>query len=520
MSENLSTEDRGDGGRVRRGRAHRVAVRKSTTTEIIPNIVRKIKPYDLLGEEDLDKLEKNADEILWKVGIEITDHPESIDLFERAGARVEGTRVRFDGDMCREIIRGGAPSEFTQHSRNEKRSVRIGGRNTVLAPAYGSPFVLDLEKGRRYATLEDFQNFVKLAYMSDTIHHSGGTVCEPVDLPVNKRHLDMLYSHMTLSDKPFMGSVTSGERAQDSVDMAKILFGEEFVAENCVVLGLINANSPLGFDKTMLDSLHVYSSNNQGCIVSPFIIGGAMAPASVGAIISQTYAEALVGMSLTQLVRKGSPVVFGAFASTMSMQSGAPVFGMGESNLVQQSVSQLARRLGVPCRSGGGLCSSKIPDGQACYEAANTLNSTLLSGVNFVLHSAGWLEGGLAMGYEKFVMDCDQLRNFIRAAQGVDLSEESLALEAFIEIGPGGHFLGASHTPRNFETAFVSPVLADVNSFEQWVAEGKTKIEERAHEKWKNMLENYQKPAIQEDVDKQLQEFIEEKKSSMPDASY
>jgi trimethylamine--corrinoid protein Co-methyltransferase len=507
-------------GRVRRGRAHRVAARKEGSKQVKPYLTRKIEPYNLLSEEELEKVELYADRILWEVGLEITDHPFSLDLLRGAGAKVEGTRVRCEGAMLREIIRGSAPREFTQHARNPEKSVVIGGKNTVFVPAYGPPFVRDLEKGRRYASMEDFSNFVKLAYMSESLHHSGGTVCEPVDLPVNKRHFDMVYAHLRYSDRPFLGSVTAGERAQDTVEMAKIVFGSDFVDKNCVVVGLINANSPLGFDKTMLDALCVYAENNQGCLVSPFVVGGAMSPASVIGIVTQTYVEVMLGMALTQLVRRGSPVVFGSFASTMSMQSGAPIFGMAESSLVQMGVSQLARRLGVPCRSGGGLCTSKIADGQACYEASNTLNATLMSGVNFVLHSAGWLEGGLSMGYEKFMMDNDQLRNVARLAEGVDTSDESFAFDAFEEVGPGGHFLGSLHTRRHFETAFIGPGLSDVNSYEQWKEEGERDMLSRAHDAWKRSLLEYERPFMDEGIDEGLKDFMGRRKASMPDREY
>ena len=287
--------------------------------------------------------------------------------------------------------------------------MQIGGNATVFAPVYGPPFVRDLDGKRRYATIEDFRNFVKLAYMAPSIHHSGGTVCEPVDVPVNKRHLDMVYSHIKYSDKPFMGSVTAPERAEDTVAMAKIVFGDDFVEENTVLTSLINANSPMVFDETMLGALKVYARHNQACIVTPFILAGAMSPVTVAGTLTQVLAEVLAGAPFTQLIRPGAPVLFGTFASSISMQSGAPTFGTPEPSLVSYGAAQLARRLGLPFRTGGSLCASKIPDAQAAYESANTLNSTILAGTNFVLHSAGWLEGGLASCYEKFMMDIDQL---------------------------------------------------------------------------------------------------------------
>jgi trimethylamine--corrinoid protein Co-methyltransferase len=341
-----------------------------------------------------------------------------------------------------------------------------------------------------------------------------------VDLPVNKRHFDMVYTHMRYSDKPFMGSVTAPERAQDTVDMAKVLFGEEFVQNNTVIVSLINANSPLVWDATMTGALKVYARNNQACVISPFCISGAMSPVTVAATASQLYAEALSGMAFAQLVRPGAPVVFGTFSSSMSMQSGAPTFGTPEPQLVLYIVAALARRLGVPFRSGGGLSSAKIPDAQAAYEAANTLQHAMLAGVNFMLHTSGWLEGGLSMGYEKFIMDIDQAGMIHAFLNGVDLSENGQAMAAIREVGPGQHFLGCDHTRANFETAFFRSSVADNNSFEQWEADGSLDTAQRANQIWKKMLNDYEMPPIDPAVDEALLAFIRQRKESFPDANY
>jgi trimethylamine--corrinoid protein Co-methyltransferase len=349
-------------------------------------IDRRIPYYELLGDEALEMIEHNAETVLEDIGIEFKDFPRALKILGDAGADVDGERVRFPRGMCRTIIQASAPAEYTQHARNPERNVIIGGDRTVLVPAYGSPFVRDLDNGRRYATIEDFRNFVKLTYLCHGLHHSGGTVCEPVDVPVNKRHLDMVYSHIKYSDKPFMGSVTAPERAQDTVDMAKIVFGDDFVEQNAVLTSLINANSPMTFDATMLGAATVYAEHNQATMISPFLIAGAMSPVSVVGTVTQILAEALAGLCYVQLVRPGAPVVFGTFAAAVSMQSGAPTFGTPESSLILYAAAALARRLGVPFRSGGGLCGSKIPDAQAAYEAANTLIASALAGVNFMLH--------------------------------------------------------------------------------------------------------------------------------------
>uniref|UniRef100_UPI0035B15B11 trimethylamine methyltransferase family protein n=1 Tax=Aestuariivirga sp. TaxID=2650926 RepID=UPI0035B15B11 len=331
------------------------------------------------------------------------------------------------------------------------------------------------------------------------------------------RHLDMIYTHIKYSDKPFMASVTAGERSADSVAMAEMVFGKDFVDQNCVMTSLINANSPMVWDGVMLGALKVLARANQACVISPFIVAGAMSPVTTVGTLTQILAEASVGIAFTQLCRPGAPVVFGTFAASMSMQSGAPTFGSPEPAMVTFGAAQLARRMGVPFRSGGSLCGSKLPDAQAAYESANTMWSTLLSGVNFSLHAAGWLEGGLASGYEKLIMDADQLTMYQKFAEGVDFSENGQALDAIREVGPGSHYLGCAHTQANFETAFWRSSLADNNSFEQWRDEGEKDIVVRANERWKQMLRDYQAPALDEGIDEQLQAFMAKRKEVLPD---
>jgi trimethylamine--corrinoid protein Co-methyltransferase len=474
----------------------------------------------MASEELLVLIEENTETVLEEIGIDFRDDPRSLQLFEEAGALVEEERVRFPRGMCREIIQQHAPNEFTQHARNPDRSVQIGGNHAVFVPAYGPPFVRDLDNGRRYATLEDFKNFTKLTWMSPALHHSGGTLCEPVDVPVNKRHLDMIYSHLRWSDKPFMGSVTAPERAKDTVDMAEIVFGHSFVDSNCVITSLINANSPMTFDATMLGAARVYAEHNQATVISPFILAGAMSPVTVIGTCTQLFAEALAGMAFVQLTRPGAPVIFGTFGSSISMQSGAPTFGTPEPAMVLFIAAALARRLGVPFRSGGGLCASKIPDAQAAYESANTLQTAMLAGVHFMLHTSGWLEGGLTMGYEKFILDTDQAGMLQVFLSGIDDSENGQAMAALREVGPGNHFLGCDHTQNNFETAFYRSNVADNNSFEQWRDEGEADATQRANRIWKKMLESYEAPPIDSAIDEALLEFIRTRKTSMPDAAY
>jgi trimethylamine--corrinoid protein Co-methyltransferase len=494
-----------------------------TKAQVIPKpptyIKRKIPHYSILSDNELSIIENNADTILEEIGIVFSEDEESLEILASAGAKIDGDRVRFPRGLCRKLIQDSAPREFKQHARNPEKSVMIGGNNMVLAPAYGSPFVHSLDKGRRYASIEDFRNFVKLAYMSDNLHHSGGTICEPCDLPVNKRHFDMIYSHIKYSDKPFMGSVTASDRAQDSVNMVKIVFGDEFVDNNCVLISLINASSPMAFDATMLGSLKVYARNNQATIVTPFIVAGAMAPVTAAGVAAQSLAEGMAGMALTQIIRPGAPVVYGNFVTAMSMKSGAPTFGTPEAGHMMNISGAIARRLGVPFRSGGGFNGAKLPDAQAGYEAANTLQATINSSVNFNLHTAGWLEGGLCMSYEKFIIDCDQAGMMRVSVEGVDMGDNGQAMDAIREVGPQSHFLGCEHTERNFKTAFYMSDVMDDNSFEQWVEDGSRDTATIASEKYKQILNSYELPALDSDIDKALLDYIESRKSSFEDSN-
>lgn len=512
---------------VRRKRRARRS-REDRSTSHAPSapayLTRNIPYYEVLDEEGLQTIEHNAETLLEEIGIDFKDDPEALEVWKQAGADVQGERVRIARGFCRQVIKDHAPSRFIQHARNAERSVLIGGKHTILAPAYGSPFVRNLDEGRRYATIEDFRNFVKLAYMSPHLHHSGGTVCEPVDLPVNKRHLDMLYAHMRLSDKPFMGSVTAPERAEDTVEMSKILFGDHYLdpqtgEPKTISSSLINANSPMTFDATMLGALKVYARNNQACLISPFILAGAMSPVSVMGTATQALAEGLAGIAFAQLLKPGAPVIFGTFASSISMQSGAPTFGTPEPALVLYVMAALSRRLGLPFRSGGGFNSAKIADAQAGYETANSLMPAIYAGVNFLLHTAGWLEGGLVMGYEKFVMDCDQAGMAAVLLKGIDTSEDGQAMDAIREVGPGNHYLGCAHTQAHFRSAFYRSPISDNNSYEQWKEDGKLDHAQRANASYKKQLAEYQAPAIDPAIDEALQAYIQQRKAAFPDSN-
>lgn len=502
---------RGGGGAARR--AERTAVR----IECAKFITRNIPNLEILNDEALEIIEYNAETVLEEVGVNFVENPAALERWKDAGADVDGERVRIPRGLARELCKT-APSSFVQHARNPERSVEIGGKTLVLAPVYGPPFVRDADGGRRYATMDDFRKFVKLGYMSKWLHHSGGTLCEPTDVAVNKRHLDMLHAHMTLSDKPYMGSVTAPERAQDSVEMSEILFGKDFVRDNTVMTSLININSPMQFDDVMMGAMEVFAAHNQASIVSPFIVGGAMAPVSVAGTLTQVLAEVLAGVAYSQLVRKGAPVIAGTFVSSIDMNSGAPTFGTPEATQVTYGAGQLFRRLGLPFRSAGAFNGSKLPDAQAAYESANSLNMGLLSGVNFMLHAAGWLEGGLVSSFEKFVMDADQLGALHHLAAGVEIDENAQALDAIREVGPGGHYLGCAHTQANFKSAFWRSEVFDYKPFETWEEEGARDTQALASARVTKLLADYQQPAMDPAIGEALADYIARKKASMPDA--
>ncbi|MCG7522481.1 trimethylamine methyltransferase family protein [Ruegeria sp. Ofav3-42] len=500
-------------GKMRRGRLSRHNAQLETP--LFKG--RRIPAYELLDERALARIEEQADWILETIGVEFRGDQIALDLFAEAGAKIEGNRVRFEPSQARALCET-APATFQLHGRTPDKTVTLGGDNVVLMPGYGSPFVTDLERGRRYATLNDFRNFVKLTSIAPALHHSGGTVVEPTDVPVNKRHLDMMLAHLTLSTKPFMGSVTAPERARDSLDMVRLVFGHDFLDQHAVMQANINVNSPLIYDDTMSRALRVYAEANQCVCVSPAIFAGAMGPLSPAAVAAQTLAEAMVGIALTQLVRPGCPVVFGSFHSTMNLRTGALTFGSPEANITTMALSQLGRRLGVPVRSGGGqITAANAPDGQAMQDSAGAMWATLMSGAHQVWHAAGWLEGGLVMSYEKFILDLDHCGAMLKLLQGFDTDDEAFGRDAYLETGPGENFLSTSHTLRHYTSANFEPQVSDAGPYETWVENGALTADQRASARWRQMLEEYRQPDLNTGILSALEDFVSERKAAMPD---
>ena len=504
---------------ARRSRSERSNTANLASCTPSPFIARKLPFFDPLDEEQITKLEAQVDWILENVGIAFRDDPEAIALWTKSGAEVDGDIVRAPADWIRALC-AKAPSEFTQIARNPDRSVKIGGKNQVFAPIYGAPFVRDLKGGRRYGDMDSFTKLVKLTQMLPALHHTGLVIVEPCDVPVSKRHLDMVYTHMRFTDKPHLGAITEMSRAQDSVDMAEILHGKEVMDTNCVIMGNVNTNSPLLVDKVVTQAIRVYCGRGQGIIVVPFILSGAMGPVSTAASVTQAMAEAMICCAYAQLVKEGAPFILGNFLSSMSLKSGAPTFGMPEPVLSNYAIGQMARRLGLPLRCGGSLTASKIEDAQAAYESADSMHSTILAGANYVLHAAGWMEGGLCTGFEKLVMDADRLGSYQKLLGGLEVDDNSLARDAYEEVDPGGHFLGSAHTMRNYKTAFYEPALSDSENVESWEEKGSTDMRNRAYERWTTLLNQYEPPPIDETTDEALNDFVARRKSELPDAWY
>ncbi len=489
-----------------------------------PYITRRIPTYDLLDDEALSRIEATADRILAEIGIELRDDAEAMRLYQDAGAQVthvsgEIWRIRFAPGMLREILKS-APARFTQHARNPANSVEIGGDAMVFAPAYGSPFVMDLDQGRRYGTIADFENLIKLAQSSPWLHHSGGTICEPTDVPVNKRHLDMVYAHMRYSDRAFLGSITAPERAADSIEMCRILFGAEFVENNCVIMGNFNTTSPLVLDGVTTAGIRTYAAAGQGSIHLPFLLGGAVAPLTMAGTVAQCLAESMASCALAQLVRPGAPVVFAGFLSSMSLRTGSPTFGTPEPALGSLVMGQLARRLNLPLRCAGNFSTSKAPDGQAMQQAMMSMMSAIQGGANYILHAAGFVDGLLSMSYEKMIMDMDMCGALHAYLAGIEVTDDTLAFDALAQFGPGEHLFGTDHTLRHYETAYWDSGLNDDRTHETWSETGSIDAASRANQRWKDTLARYVPPTIDPGIDEALKDHVARRKAAMPDAWY
>ncbi len=471
--------------------------------------------YEVLSQDAMASLDKGWRRLMSEVGVQFASDT-ALELFRRAGQRVEDDTVFLDPDFALEQV-AKAPREFDIAARNPANTVHIGGDAMAFGSVYGPPFV---RQGavRRDATMDDFRDFTRLAQSFAVLDSAGGVICEPNDAPLDSRHLDMTYALQTLTDKVYMGNVVSGTNARDSLEMTSILFGgREVIEQHPATLSLINCNSPLRWDERMLEAQLEYSAANQPVVLTPFILMGAMSPVTVPAALVQQIVEALSGIALSQLVRPGCPVVFGSFLSNIDMQSGSPTFGTPESATGLLCTGQIARHFGLPFRTGGAMTSSQLPDAQAGYEALMTLLPTFLAGANWVMHSAGWLEGGLVAGFEKFVIDVELLQMLQQEFRPLDIDEASLAFDAHVEVGHGGHFLGAAHTMERFRTCFYRPLLSSSENYERWTRGGAPDAAERAARICQDRLESFEAPPLDDAVREELEAYVTRRRAELGD---
>ena len=498
----------------RGGRDARRELRAAPSVDMLPGLTRNLPLVEPMTPEQVEKINTASMDILEQVGVIFRD-PIALTDWERAGADVRGERVHLDRHFVRELI-ATIPSDITYHARDPQKNVRLGGPHSIFVPMTGAPYLRDLDDVRRNPTLDDLAMFHKLAHMSPALHSSAHHIVEPMDHVISHRHLRITYSSMKHSDKTFMGMTTSGRNAEDVLDMCAILFGAEFIDSHPVATGNCNGNSPLVWDATMLGAMRAFCRRNQPVLCSPFVLGGANTPASTAPAVAQLNAEALSALAYTQVIRKGCPAIYGHYLSTVSMASGAPMAGTPEISLMNFMIGQMARHYDVPWRTSNTLGGAKTFDAQAGYESATTLMAVLMSGANYLWHSAGWNEAGMHCSVAKFVVDAEQCAMGYRMAEGINWDDFDEALAAVRDIGPGGHYLGHPHTLENFQRAFFMPQLFDNNSIEQWAAEGSKDITTRALERARKMLGDYEEPKLDPAKDEELRDYIARREREIP----
>ncbi len=503
-------------GTTRRGRGARRTIRQTRDVKMLPALKRGIPLTEPMDAEQIARIDEASMDILEDVGVVFRDEI-ALEDWRRVGADVRGETVHLDRALVRELI-ASIPETFTYHARNPANNLPFGKDHSIFVPMTGAPYLRDLDDIRRNPTLDDLANFHKLSHMLPAMHSSAHHIVEPYDHPISQRHLRITYSSMKHSDKTFMGMTTSPKNAEDVLDMAAILFGEEFLETHPVVTGNCNGNSPLVWDETMLGALRAFSRRNQPVLCSPFVLGGANTPASVAPTVAQLNAEALSALAYTQVIRKGAPAIYGHYLSTVSMKSGAPMAGTPEISLMNMMIGQMARFYSVPWRTSNTLGGAKTFDAQAGYESATTLMAVMMSGANYIWHSAGWNEAGMHCSMAKFVVDAEQCAMAYRMAQGINWDDFAEGLAAVRDVGPGGHYLGHPHTLENFQRAYFMPELFDNNSIEQWQADGAVEINERALSQVRTMLGEYEEPKLDAGVNEALLDYIARREREIPAA--
>ena len=500
---------------ARRSRRNR---RSTGTIEQLPwrQPVNNYPPLDVLSPDQVEQIHLASLSLLENHGMRIM-HEGARRMLAEAGAEVDNDTemVRFDRDLVMEKV-ALAPAEFTLHARNPDKNFRLGRNHLAFTSVGGPAYCTDLDRGRRRGTFEEACDYIKLVQSLDIIHQEGGGPFEPIELPPETRHLDLYHAQTRLLDKNWQPIALGGDRARDAINMARIgleMNAEEF-AEKPALFAIINTNSPLQLDIPMAEGLIEMASAGQAVCITPFTLAGAMAPVTLAGTLTQQNAEALAGIILTQIVRPGAPVVYGAFTSNVDMRSGSPAFGTPEYSKAAQASGQLARRYGVPLRSSN-VTSSNVVDVQSTYESAMSLWGAITGHANIIVHAAGWLEGGLTASFEKLIIDAEMLQMMAEYLQPIEVNEETIALDAITEAGAGGHFFGVQHTMSRYETAFYHPFLTDQRNFETWEEGGSVDTQARANRIWKQLLQEYQQPALDPAIDEELTAYVAKRKETL-----
>ena len=519
MDAQIPGESQETGGTARRGRRSNRKVRGDSQSGLL--IEQKpfkqpkhiYKPLTAVSEDELESIHDASLRVLEDIGIDFINE-QAKQILKDAGADVDpnSNRVRMDRDLVLSAI-SSAPSEFTFHARNPAHNVIIGGDKITFNAVASAPNSVDADNGRRPGNREDFRNFLRLIQYFNIIHVTGGYPVEPVEIHPSVRHLDCLSDMVKFTDKLCHIYSLGKERNLDGIEILRIATGvsEEELVEKPITFSVINTSSPLRIDTPMLQGIIEMSSRGQAIILTPFTLAGAMAPVTVIGALVQQNAEALAGIAFTQLVRKGAPVVYGGFTSNVDMRSGAPAFGTPEYIKAAIIGGQLARRYNLPYRTSG-VCAANTVDAQSAYETVFSLWGALNGGGNVIKHAAGWLEGGLSAGFEKFIVDVDNIQMLAEYFTPLTVDEDSFAIEAMRDVGPGGHFFGTEHTQSRYKTAFYSPIISDWRNYETWEEAGKPIAYEKANTVYKQVLAEYQKPALDQAIEEEIDSFVAKRK--------
>ena len=467
--------------------------------------------FEYFSEQEVRRIHETCLRLLETVGVDFSYEP-ALEVLKKAGCKVEGQRVFFPPKLVEAQV-AKAPAHYTLQARNPEKNVVIGGEHIAFIPCYGPPFVTDLDRGRRASTLEDYINFVKLGHASRSMDITGGMMAEPNDIPHERRNAEMMYASMRYSDKPFMGGAIGAEAARETIEMAAILFGcsEAELAEKRPIISILCARTPLGYDDRMLGAIMEYAKAGMPQLISSLSIAGATAPVTMEGTLVVQNTEVLAGIVLTQLIREGTPVVFAGSSSCSAMRYGTLSIGAPEMAVNTAATAQMARFYGIPSRGGGALSDAKLPDAQAGFEAMMSQLMATLSGVHFVLHSAGILEGYMVSSYEKFVLDDEICGMCKRIKRGERADEDRLAFDLIRQVGPGGEYLTQKHTFQNFRKEIYANLVEEKDSYANWQQKGSLSIDRRANQKWKEILKAYQEPQLPAETDKALRRYIERK---------